>query len=72
MTVNTDPAATRQGRFFAHELAADNSGGPVWQQVDVEATLGPDTETESGHRYLPVATFSPNPLPEGRGKVRVC
>lgn len=54
VTVNGG-AAARQGEFFSQELAVDNSGGAVLQQVDIEAVLGPDTDAITRSELIPAA-----------------
>ena len=58
VTVNGN-TATRQGAYWHRKVDADNSTGPVWANVDVEADLTGQISTGGGARYIPAATVAP-------------
>ncbi len=44
--------ADRQGKFFHNELPADNATTPAYLSTTVNATLGPDTATQTGQIFV--------------------
>ncbi len=58
VSVDGRPAAARQGRYFADEIALDNTASPVAASLDIAATLGSVTETRSVEASVPSALSS--------------
>ncbi len=58
VSVDGRPAAARQGRYFADEIALDNTTSPVAAGIDIAATLGAATETRSVEASVPSAPSS--------------
>ncbi len=58
VTINGQPAAHRQGEYFSHQDAVDNSTGPASLELEVTATLGDasDTITRSELVVMPAST----------------